>query len=173
MSGEEESIYVQVARCSLESTVRGEGHPKLPDKLPPELERPGGAFVSIKKKGMLRGCIGTVLPAEETLAQEIAANAVSAGTADPRFAPVTEEELEELEYSVDVLTKPEKVTDLSELDPQRYGVIVRSGRRTGLLLPALNGIDTVEQQLSIARQKAGISPEDPVEIYRFQSIRHY
>ncbi len=167
-----ESIYAQIAQKALAGRVRGKD-PELPGELPPELKRPGAAFVSLKKKGQLRGCIGTVLPTRETLAQEIAENATSAGLRDPRFPPVTAEELEELTYSVDVLTEPEKVEDISQLDPRRYGVIVRCGGRSGLLLPDLEGINTVEEQLSVAMQKAGILPHEEVEIYRFQVQRYY
>ncbi|NLJ57203.1 MAG: AmmeMemoRadiSam system protein A, partial [Firmicutes bacterium] len=121
----------------------------------------------------LRGCIGTIYPAQNTLAAEIAANAISAGLNDPRFSPVTPDELAALSYSVDVLTTPEKVDSTAELDPQRYGVIIRSSGRTGLLLPALEGVATVEEQLTIARQKAGIGPDEPaVEIFRFQVHRY-
>ncbi|HAA34592.1 MAG TPA: AMMECR1 domain-containing protein [Firmicutes bacterium] len=168
----EGSIFVEIARRSLESRVRGESF-SLPDDLPPELLQPGAAFVSLKKKGQLRGCIGTIMPTKRTLAEEIAANAVSAGLYDPRFPPVSRRELKDLLYSVDVLTEPEKVDDISALDPQRYGVIVRRGNRSGLLLPALEGITSVEEQLEIARQKAGILPGEDVEIYRFTVKRYY
>lgn len=168
---EKESIYTEIARRSLESRVKGEKF-SLPRDLPPELKLPGAAFVSLKKGGLLRGCIGTIVPTKRTLAEEIAANAVSAGLHDPRFPPVSARELKDLTYSVDVLSEPEKVEDPSMLDPQRYGVIVRRGRRSGLLLPALEGITTVEQQLEIAREKAGILPDEDVEIYRFEVKRY-
>lgn len=167
-----ENIYLQIARRSLESRLKG-GAFTLPAELPAALQRPGAAFVTLKKDGALRGCIGTIYPAQNTLAAEIAANAISAGLNDPRFSPVTPDELAVLNYSVDVLTTPEKVDSTAELDPQRYGVIVRSGGRTGLLLPALEGVATVEEQLTIARQKAGIGPDEPaVEILRFQVHRY-
>ncbi len=167
------SIYVEVARKALENYVKGEEKFEFPEELPRELKEPGAAFVSLKKRGELRGCIGTILPARENLLEEIISNAVSAGVRDPRFPPVTPEELEEITYNVDVLSEPEEVEDISQLDPQRFGVIVRSGSRSGVLLPSLEGIDTVEQQLSIAEQKAGISEVDPVEIYRFEVKRYY
>ncbi|RJX23273.1 MAG: AmmeMemoRadiSam system protein A [Dethiobacter sp.] len=166
------TIFTEIARRALESRVKGDTL-ALPGDLPPELGQPGAAFVSLKKRGALRGCIGTIMPTKRTLAEEIAANAISAGLHDPRFPPVSSNELNELTYSVDVLTEPEKVEDLSTLDPQRYGVIVRRGRRSGLLLPALEGISTVEEQLGIARQKAGILPGETVEIYRFEVNRYY
>ena len=112
--------------------------------------------MSLHKDGRLRGCIGTIAPTEETLAREIVQNAISAGTRDPRFPPVQAEELDRLEYSVDVLGRPEPVNSLDQLDPKTYGVIVSYGRKRGLLLPDLDGVDTVEEQVSIARRKGGI-----------------
>ena len=122
--------------------------------------------------GRLRGCIGTIEPLRESLAREIIENAISAGTADPRFSPVTAGELPHLSYSVDVLLTPEKISGKKELDPKRYGVIVESGRRRGLLLPDLEGVNTAEEQLAIALQKAGISPGEPYRLYRFL-VRRY
>jgi AmmeMemoRadiSam system protein A len=170
---EKGSVYTEIARKALENHVRGKRLSSIPPDLSPDLQKPGAAFVSIKKRGELRGCIGTISPTKRTLAGEIAANAVSAGLKDPRFPPVSEDELPELTYSVDVLSEPEKVEDINELDPQRFGVIVRRGGRRGLLLPDLEGITTVEEQLSIAKQKAGIFPDELVEIYRFEVKRYY
>ena len=135
-------------------------------------QKMAGVFVSIKKNGLLRGCIGTVFPAYDNLAEEICENAISAGTKDPRFYPVTEAELPYLKYSVDILSEPESVTDMQKLDPGKYGVIVRRANRLGLLLPDLEGIDTVAEQLRIACQKAGIDPDAPYDIERFQVIRY-
>ncbi len=132
-----------------------------------------GVFVCIKKGGELRGCIGTFRPTQNDVVEEIIHNAASSCTRDPRFYPVSPEELADLDVSVDVLSTPEKVADISRLDPKRYGVIVQAGARVGLLLPDLEGVDDVETQLGIARQKAGIRPEDPVEIYRFTVDRYY
>ncbi len=131
-----------------------------------------GAFVSIKKFGELRGCIGTTAATTASLIEEIIQNAISAGTKDPRFEPVMPDELQDLTYSVDILSKPEPVGDASELDPARYGVIVRSGSRSGLLLPDLEGVDTVEEQLAIARRKAGISKDEPCRLLRFKVTRY-
>ena len=131
-----------------------------------------GVFVSIKKFGELRGCIGTFEPTRTNVAEEVIANAISSATRDPRFPPVNTAELPYLSYSVDVLTKPEPVKDLSQLDPKRYGVIVESGWRRGLLLPDLEGVNTVEEQISICRQKAGILPHEPIKLYRFE-VRRY
>ncbi len=171
--GEKKSLYTQIASLALESAVKGDGSIKIPPGLPREFQEPGAVFVSLKKRGALRGCIGTIYPAQKNLLEEIMANALSAGLRDPRFSPVTAEELDELDYSVDVLTEPEKVEDISRLDPQVYGIIVRSGDRTGLLLPALEGVNSVELQMDIARRKAGIAPGEPIEIFRFQVKRYY
>jgi AmmeMemoRadiSam system protein A len=131
-----------------------------------------GVFVSLKKRGELRGCIGTFLPSCSSIAAEVIANAIAAATRDPRFSSVREDELGELSYSVDVLSCPEKVENLTDLDPRKYGVIVVSGSRRGLLLPDLQGVDTVEEQLKITRMKAGIFPHEDIEIYRFEVIRY-
>ena len=169
-----ESIYVQLARQSLETYVRTGRRLPLPASLPTELAQPAGAFVTLYKRERLRGCIGTILPSEKNLAAEIIANAISAGTRDPRFSPVVPEELAEISYSVDVLSPPEPIDSPSELDPDRYGVIVRSGDgRTGLLLPQLDGVDTVEQQVKIAKEKAGLRPGDKVTLERFEVQRYY
>lgn len=169
-----EDAWVRLARLSLETYVRtGSRLERLPDGLPDELtRRAAGAFVSLHIGGRLRGCIGTIAPTRASVAQEIVQNAVSAGTRDPRFPPVHPEELDELEYSVDVLGEPEPVNSLDQLNPKRYGVIVSCGTRRGLLLPALDGVDTVAQQVDIARQKGGIRAEEPYQIERFEVVRH-
>jgi len=131
-----------------------------------------GAFVCLKKHGQLRGCIGTIEPATENVASEVVRNAVAAATDDPRFSPVSAEELGELQYTVDVLMPPESVSSMDELDPVKYGVIVTSGLRRGLLLPDLEGVDTVEEQWRIAAAKAGIGPgEHEISIERFEVKR--
>ncbi|HHW91829.1 MAG TPA: AmmeMemoRadiSam system protein A [Firmicutes bacterium] len=168
-----ESEYVKLARRSLETYVREGKRLDVPHPLPPGMERRAGAFVSLKKHGMLRGCIGTVEPTQDNLAAEIIANAVSAGVHDPRFHPVQADELSQLTYSVDVLSPAEPIAGVEELDPYRYGVIVKSGRRTGLLLPNLEGVTTAGEQVEIASQKAGIRPGEPVELYRFGVERYY
>lgn len=168
----EESAPVRLARQSLAHFLAtGEFLPP-PSEFSRELSGQAGVFVSLKKEGQLRGCIGTFAPTQSTIAGEIIRNAVSAGTEDPRFWPVEADELAEIAISVDILSAPEPVKDLAELDPQRYGVIVRRGRRSGLLLPDLEGVDTVEAQVGIARQKAGLSPEEEVELYRFSVTRY-
>ena len=130
-------------------------------------------FVSLHKDGRLRGCIGTIEPVRGCIAEEIIENAISAATRDPRFPPVQENELDALEISVDVLSSPEKINSKDELDVKRYGVIVSKGRRRGLLLPNLDGVDTVDRQVAIALQKAGLSEwETGYGLERFEVVRH-
>lgn len=137
-------------------------------------EGSAGVFVSIHKKGRLRGCIGTISAVKDSIAEEISANARSACSADPRFEPVKISELEWLDYSVDVLGKTERIESPEELDVKRYGVIVTKGNKRGLLLPNLDGVDTVRRQIEIAKQKAGIDPKDrDVQLERFEVVRHY
>ena len=170
---EHEDIYVRLARLSLETYVQSHGYAKLPDGLPGELtQTKAGAFVSLKKDGRLRGCIGTILPTQDSLAKEILRNAISAGTQDPRFSPVTADELQDLVYDVDVLTTPERIADKTQLDVKRYGVIVESGGRRGLLLPDLAGVDSVDEQIDIARRKGNIGRNEKITLYRFEVVRH-
>lgn len=166
------SVYVQLARASLEHYLRTQQLLPVPDPAPAGMEGRAGAFVSLKKYGELRGCIGTIQPVRQNLAEEIIHNAVSAGVEDPRFWPVQLEELPELSISVDVLSPPESIESEDELDPQRYGVIVSSRGQVGLLLPNLEGIDSVAEQVGIARQKAGLHPNEPVRLARFEVVRY-
>ncbi|MBQ6321381.1 MAG: AmmeMemoRadiSam system protein A [Lachnospiraceae bacterium] len=170
---EQSDAYVRLARRSLETYVRTRKMIDVPDNLPAEMLRErAGTFVSIHKHGRLRGCIGTIEPTAQNIAQEIIRNAISASTRDPRFDPVTEDELKWLEINVDVLGKPEKISSEAELDVKRYGVIVSCGGRRGLLLPDLEGVDTPAQQVSIARQKGGIGEKENYTLERFEVIRH-
>ena len=165
--------YVRLARQSLESYISNRKTIAVPDDLPPELlTTKAGAFVSIHEHGKLRGCIGTILPTQKNLALEIIHNAISASTRDPRFDPIRPSELPWLEINVDVLGAPEPISSPDELDVKRYGVIVSYGRRRGLLLPDLDGVDTVDQQIDIARQKGGIREDDPYTLERFEVVRH-
>jgi AmmeMemoRadiSam system protein A len=163
---------VELAKQSVETYAREGKIIKPPEPLQPEIAEKAGVFVSLKKHGRLRGCIGTYMPSCESIEIETVINAIAAATKDPRFPPVEENELNDLTYSVDVLSPPWKVKDISELDPKKYGVIVVSGHRKGLLLPDLEGVDTVEEQLRITRFKAGILPHEEVEIYRFEVKRY-
>jgi AmmeMemoRadiSam system protein A len=163
---------VALARRSVEEFVKTGKAPALSASLPADMQAKAGVFVCLKKRGELRGCIGTFLPCCDTIAAETARNAIAAATQDPRFPAVAEDELDELSYSVDVLSPPEKVNDIGELDPREFGVIVSCGNRRGLLLPDLEGVDTVEEQLRITRMKAGIMPDEEVEIFRFRVTRY-
>ena len=166
--------WVKLARASLESYILHRKRIPVPEGLPGEMtgER-AGVFVSIHRHGKLRGCIGTFLPTTGSVAEEIIRNAVSASTEDPRFDPITPEELPWLDISVDVLGTPEAVTSEKDLDPKKYGVIVSSGRKRGLLLPDLDGVDTAEDQIAICRQKGGIGKQEKVSLQRFEVIRHH
>jgi AmmeMemoRadiSam system protein A len=163
---------VKLAKDTIEEYVRNGGIIKPPSNLPDEMTGKAGVFVSIKKKGELRGCIGTLQPTRKNIALEIIQNAVSSATQDPRFPPVTPAEIDELEYSVDVLSEPERISGKEELDPKKYGVIVKSGENRGLLLPDLEGVDTSEEQIRIAAMKAGIYSAEGMELYRFEVKRY-
>ncbi|MBQ9765521.1 MAG: AmmeMemoRadiSam system protein A [Lachnospiraceae bacterium] len=168
-----EDAYVSVARLALENFVKTNSITKLPKDAPDELrEKRAGAFVCIKKQGKLRGCIGTIEPVMGNVGEEIIMNAMSVAVRDKRFAPVRVDELDYLTYSVDVMCEPEPVESIDELDVKRYGVIVTSEGKRGVLLPNLEGIDTVEEQLFHARQKAGIKDNEQILISKFEVERH-
>ncbi|MCL1874917.1 MAG: AmmeMemoRadiSam system protein A [Synergistaceae bacterium] len=168
-----EDEYVKLARYSIESYIKTGKTASLPKNLPEEmLTRKAGVFVSLKKRGVLRGCIGTISPVTINVADEILTNAVSAAANDPRFEPVEASELSEIVYSVDVLSPPEPVKSTASLDSARYGVIVTSGHKRGLLLPNLEGVDAPEQQIEIALRKAGIREDETFDIERFEVVRH-
>lgn len=170
--GSAESEPVALARRTIEQYVREHTTPVPAALEDPALPSRAGAFVSIHERGDLRGCIGTIEPTQATLAAEIAHNAVTASTCDPRFPPVSADELDALEIKVDVLHEPEPVESLSDLDPRIFGVIVSSGGRRGLLLPDLEGVDTAEDQVGIAMRKGGIAPGEPVRLERFKVDRY-
>ncbi len=174
MKAKEESAYVKLARETIENYIKQGKIITPPLDLPEEMiNQKAGVFVSIKKFGNLRGCIGTFMPTQENIAYEIIRNAISAAVDDPRFSQVTASELGDLTISVDVLSPPEEISDVSELDPEKYGVIVSSGYKRGLLLPDLEGVDTAEEQIDIAKRKAGIYPGEKVKLYRFEVKRYY
>jgi MEMO1 family protein len=160
-----------LARRAVELYVK-KGETLRPGSVPTEMRRRAGVFVTLYKHGELRGCIGTIFPDRENIAGEIIANGQSSATRDPRFDAVTEDELAELDYKVDVLTDPVPVDSEAKLDPKKYGVIVEAGYRRGLLLPDLEGVDSVAEQIDICRRKAGISPKEPVKLYRFEVVRY-
>ncbi len=167
---------VQLAREAIEAYIREGRIIDPPAELTPEMRRRAGTFVSLHdQSGRLRGCIGTFLPTQPNVALEVIHNAISAATRDPRFPPVTASELDGLEVKVDVLSEPEPVSGPEELDPRRYGVIVEAVHgwpRRGLLLPDLEGVDTVADQIRICRLKAGIAPDEPIRLLRFQVDRY-
>lgn len=167
-SGGEAPGPADYARACIDQLVRGRGVPAAPDH--PLYRQRAACFVSLKKRGELRGCMGTLAPTEANLGEEIARNARAASFDDPRFEPVRPDELEALAVTVDVLS-PSEECSYADLDPVRYGVIVRSGLRRGVLLPDLAGVDTADLQVRIAKQKAGISPGEPCRYERFTVTR--
>lgn len=163
---------VELARKTIETYVKTGKLISPPAELPAEIKGKAGVFVSLKKHGELRGCIGTIASTTDNIAEEIIRNAVEAAAHDPRFPPVAKSELSDLEISVDVLAEPEPISSIKDLDVKRFGVIVKSGQRRGLLLPNLEGVDTPEEQIAICRRKAGIGATEPVELFRFE-VRRY
>lgn len=169
----EKSPHVKLAAAAIEQYIRHNRVLNVPEDTPQQLKTSrAGAFVSLHICGALRGCIGTIEPACRCLAEEIIENAISASTRDPRFLPVSVDELQDLDISVDVLTEPEPIEGIEQLDPKQYGVIVESGSKRGLLLPDLEGVDTAKEQIDIARRKAAIGYSDPIKLYRFSVVRH-
>ena len=171
---EQEDAYVQLARKTIENYVRTGETIAVPDGLPSEMySQSAGVFVSVKENGSLRGCIGTIHAVRTCVAEEIIENAISAASRDPRFLPIRQEELDELMISVDVLGDTEAIDTPDQLDVRRYGVIVTNGYKRGLLLPNLDGVDTIEEQIAIAKRKAGIGEREDITLERFEVIRHY
>ena len=165
--------YVQLAKNTIDLYIKENKKLEIPKKISKELlNDKRGVFVSIHKFGALRGCIGTIVPTTNSIAEEIINNAIEAATNDPRFDSITINELPYLEINVDVLGPIEKISSREELDPKKYGVIVTSGIKRGLLLPNLDGIDTVDEQISIAKQKAGIYDNEIITLERFEVVRH-
>jgi len=166
------SPLVKLAKDAVEAYVTEGAIPQPPKRLTPEMKKKAGTFVSIHKRGKLRGCIGTFEPAQRNVAQEIISNAICSATRDPRFPAITPDELAYLDYSVDVLTTPEPVESRDQLDPKRYGIIVECGMRKGLLLPDLEGVEDVDEQINICCRKADIDPNEPIKLYRFEVKRY-
>ncbi|MBI2265098.1 MAG: AmmeMemoRadiSam system protein A [Armatimonadetes bacterium] len=165
-------MLCKAVRVALTETLTT-GKEKVADgNVPEPFSRKAGVFVCIKKNGRLRGCMGTIYPLTSNILAEAYRNAVCAATRDPRFPPVTLRELPDLHFTVDILTAPEPISDESFLDPKRYGVIVRSGHRSGLLLPDLEGVDSPRQQVMISLQKGGIRPDEPYTLLRFEVSRY-
>lgn len=165
---------VELAKRTIEKYIKEERIIDVPEDLTPEMDQRAGVFVSIHKAdGSLRGCIGTFSPTQKNVAEEIIMNAISAATKDPRFPAIEENELPGLDISVDVLSEPVLIKDKKDLDAKKFGVIVKSGYRRGLLLPDLPGVDTPEQQIEICRMKGGIGQSEAVELYRFEVRRYH
>jgi len=167
------SPQVELAKKAIETYIKEGKRIAPPPDLLAEMKEQAGVFVSLHKGGQLRGCTGTFLPTKASVAEEIISNAIESSTRDPRFPPVKKEEIPELEISVDVLTRPEPVANIDELDPKKYGIIVHSGGRRGLLLPDIEGVDTPERQIAICRQKAWIGEDEPIEIQKFRVHRYH
>lgn len=168
----QESRFVSLARNAMTHYLN-DTEIIFDDRLTHEmLDVRAGTFVSIKKNGALRGCMGTIGPTEDSIAMEIVANAIKAAFEDPRFPPVTLDELDDLVISVDVIQAPEMISDACDLDPKKYGLIVTSGHKRGVLLPDLESIDTVDEQIRIACQKGSIKPTDKVSLERFEVSRY-
>ncbi len=164
--------YVQLAFQSVRHYLEHGVPLPCPENLTDDLLQTKGAFVTIKNGLELRGCIGELIPTHENLAIEIIKNAVSAASRDPRFSPISKDEITDLTFSVDVLAPLEKVADVSELDCKKFGLIVTSGDKQGVLLPDLEGIDTVAEQLRICLKKGGIDASEAYEMQRFEVERY-
>ena len=170
---QQEDEYIKLARLAIEEYITSGNTIEIPSTIEEELiNNKAGVFVSLHKFGALRGCIGTIFPVRKCIAEEIIFNAKSASTEDPRFPKIKKEELKWLEINVDILASPEDIESEEELNVKEYGVIVRSGFKSGVLLPDLDGINTVEEQVSIAKKKAGIKPGEPITLQRFKVTRH-
>ena len=170
---EQSDEYVRLARQTIETYIKERKIISVPSDTSKDLlTKRAGAFVSIHKQGALRGCIGTILPTKDSIAEEIIGNAISASTTDPRFDPITPDELPWLDINVDILGEPEDISSPDMLDVKKYGVIVTSGYKRGLLLPDLEGVDSVDQQISIAMKKGGIGEHEKYSLQRFEVIRH-
>ena len=164
--------YVTLAKSTIDEYIKNNNIIEIPNNLDKEMNKKAGVFVSIHKFNELRGCIGTFLPITNSIKEEIVRNAIEAAVNDYRFNPITKEELPYLEINVDVLSTPESINSTKELDPKKYGVIVNSGSKRGLLLPDLEGVDTVEDQIRIAKNKANILSSEEITIQRFEVVRH-
>ena len=164
---------VELARHTIETFVKDGKIILPPTDLTVEMKQKAGVFVSLHKNGSLRGCIGTFVPTQGNVAFEVIHNAIEASTRDPRFSSVQPDEVKDLEISVDVLSEPEPIESIKDLDAKKYGVIVKAGSQKGLLLPDLPGVNTPEEQIAICRRKAGIASGKPIELFRFLVKRYH
>ncbi len=167
-----EDIYVQLATKTIEEYIKNNKILKINNDIPKELiDNKAGVFVTIYKNNYLRGCIGTIFPTSNSIAEEIINNAISSATKDNRFIPIEKEELEDLTIKVDVLSKPEIINSIEELNPKEYGIIITRGYKRGVLLPDIEGVNTKEEQIAIAKEKGNITENDYI-IERFTVKRH-
>ena len=166
------NMFIELARKAINIHIATGETIQPPQSLPEKMKTQAGVFVSLHKHGTLRGCIGTFMPTTKNIATEIIEMAIASSTSDPRFPPVVKSELDTLEISIDVLSPPENIDSTNSLNPKVYGVIVRSGFKRGLLLPDLEGINTPEEQVDIAKRKAGIYGDEPIKLQRFKVTRH-
>lgn len=166
--------YIKLAKDTIEEYLKTGKLLELPQDLPKYMvNNQAGVFVSLHRLGGLRGCIGTTEPTTDNIALEIRQNALSAALEDPRFEPLELNELADLQISVDVLNPAQLIKKQTELNVKKYGIIVEHGYKRGLLLPDIEGIDSVTEQIEIACQKAGINPlKDKFDIYKFTVTRH-
>jgi AmmeMemoRadiSam system protein A/AmmeMemoRadiSam system protein B len=172
-TAEKSDPYVRLARAAIKSYITSKRQIGVEPTLPAVMRTAkAGVFVSIHKFGELRGCIGTIAPEKDSIAEEIIANGIAASTEDPRFDPIQVSEFPFLDISVDVLTPPIPIISPADLNPKIYGVIVESGNKRGVLLPNLEGVDTIKDQLDIAKRKAGIEGDEDLQLYRFEVVRH-
>lgn len=162
---------VKLAIQSVEHFIRTGKPLPCPDPLPDSLNQNAGAFVSIKKQGALRGCIGTMTPKYKNLAEEVIQNAIRSAREDPRFDPLEKRELPSLTFSVDVLTPLEKIEDLKGHNIKQFGLVVRGEGKQGILLPDLENIKSTEQQLKVCLKKGGFKENDIYELFRFEVKR--
>ncbi len=166
------NLYCQLAKNTVFSFIKDDKRIKTDNNLPKDFNRRAGVFVSIFNKNDLRGCVGTFLPTQKNIAEEIVSSAISA-CQDTRFLPLQEKELPFLSFEVYILDKPEPVKDIKELNPKKYGILIRSFNKSGLLLPDLEGIDNTNQQIDIAARKAGIDlNEEEITIYKFLAKKY-
>jgi len=169
------NLYCSLAKQAVEKYIKEEKVLGSLKKLPAEFKKRAGIFVTIYNNKDLRGCIGTFHGTKPNLAEEIIDNAIMAATRDWRFESITKEELSRLSYEVSVLEKPEQIKDIEELDPEKYGIIVKeqSSGRSALLLPELEGLDTIEKQLDACYMKSGIDPgAKQVVIHKFKTTKY-
>ena len=165
--------FIELAHKAIKTYLETGQIAAAPTPLPENMTRPGAVFVSLHTAdGQLRGCRGTITPTQPTLAQAIIHTAISSAVDDPRFPPITLSEIQGLQIKVDVLSSMEPVTDTSVLDEKVYGVLIESGSRRALLLPNISSVKSVPHQLELVRRKAGLSPTEPAQLYRFTVTRY-